>query len=139
MRGHQGGQRAGREARCYSSGCGIIALFKPPFKPTNRRDPRMKPKLNPEVLKLRFVSFLTALAGYGFSTLAKTILLVSTSIAGLSAFRVIERLQPLHHFSACSQPLRSVHRTWPSGRTRHDSYPLRTAARRQRRLAMTSV
>jgi len=33
-----------------------------------------------------------ALAGYGFSTLAKTILLVSTSIAGLSAFRVIERL-----------------------------------------------
>ena len=48
MRGHQGGQRAGREARCYSSGCGIIALFKPPFKPTNRRDPRMKPKLNPQ-------------------------------------------------------------------------------------------
>ena len=33
-----------------------------------------------------------ALAGYGFSTLAKTILLVSTSIAGLAAFRVIERL-----------------------------------------------
>lgn len=33
-----------------------------------------------------------ALAGYGFSTLAKTILLVSTTIAGLSAFRVIERL-----------------------------------------------
>ena len=33
-----------------------------------------------------------AVAGYGFSTLAKTILLVSTSIAGLSAFRVIERL-----------------------------------------------
>ena len=33
-----------------------------------------------------------ALAGYGFSTLAKTILLVSSSIAGLSAFRVIERL-----------------------------------------------
>jgi MFS family permease len=32
------------------------------------------------------------LAGYGFSTLAKTILLVSTSVAGLSAFRVIERL-----------------------------------------------
>jgi MFS family permease len=32
------------------------------------------------------------LAGYGFSTLAKTILLVSTSIAGLSAFRVLERL-----------------------------------------------
>ena len=31
-----------------------------------------------------------ALAGYGFSTLAKTILLVSTSVAGLSAFRVIE-------------------------------------------------
>lgn len=106
-------------------------------------------KLNPEVLKLGFVSFLTdlsseaifsvfavffttvagassallglvegladfsasslnylagwlsdrsgkrkvfALAGYGFSTLAKTILLVSTSIVGLSAFRVIERL-----------------------------------------------
>jgi len=33
-----------------------------------------------------------ALAGYGFSTLAKTILLVSTSIAGLASFRVIERL-----------------------------------------------
>ncbi len=33
-----------------------------------------------------------ALAGYGFSTLAKTLLLLSTSIAGLSAFRVIERL-----------------------------------------------
>ncbi len=33
-----------------------------------------------------------ALAGYGFSTLAKTLLLVSSSIAGLSAFRVIERL-----------------------------------------------
>jgi MFS family permease len=33
-----------------------------------------------------------ALAGYGFSTLAKTILLVSSSIAGLAAFRVIERL-----------------------------------------------
>ena len=33
-----------------------------------------------------------ALAGYGFSTLAKTILLVSTSVAGLGAFRVIERL-----------------------------------------------
>ncbi len=32
------------------------------------------------------------LAGYGFSTLAKTILLVSTSVAGLGAFRVIERL-----------------------------------------------
>ena len=48
MRGHQGGQRAEREARCYSSGCGIIALFKPPLKPTNRRDPRMKPKLNPQ-------------------------------------------------------------------------------------------
>jgi MFS family permease len=32
------------------------------------------------------------LAGYGFSTLAKTILLASTSIAGLSAFRVVERL-----------------------------------------------
>ena len=32
------------------------------------------------------------LAGYGFSTVAKTILLVSTSIAGLGAFRVIERL-----------------------------------------------
>ena len=33
-----------------------------------------------------------ALAGYGFSTLAKTILLISSSIAGLSIFRVIERL-----------------------------------------------
>ncbi|MGA7181086.1 MAG: MFS transporter [Thiobacillaceae bacterium] len=33
-----------------------------------------------------------ALAGYGFSTLAKTILLISTSIAGLGVFRVIERL-----------------------------------------------
>jgi len=33
-----------------------------------------------------------ALAGYGFSTLAKTLLLVSASIAGLSMFRVIERL-----------------------------------------------
>jgi MFS family permease len=32
------------------------------------------------------------LAGYGFSTLAKTILLASTSIAGFGAFRVIERL-----------------------------------------------
>lgn len=33
-----------------------------------------------------------ALAGYGFSTLAKTILLVSSSVLGLSLFRVIERL-----------------------------------------------
>jgi MFS family permease len=33
-----------------------------------------------------------ALAGYGFSALAKTILGVSTSIVGLSLFRVIERL-----------------------------------------------
>jgi MFS family permease len=33
-----------------------------------------------------------ALAGYGFSTLAKTILLVTNSIVGLGAFRVIERL-----------------------------------------------
>lgn len=33
-----------------------------------------------------------ALAGYGFSTLAKTILLVSASITGLAMFRVIERL-----------------------------------------------
>ena len=33
-----------------------------------------------------------ALAGYGFSTLAKVILLVSSSIAGLTVFRVIERL-----------------------------------------------
>lgn len=33
-----------------------------------------------------------ALAGYGFSTLAKIILLVSSSIVGLSFFRVIERL-----------------------------------------------
>jgi len=32
------------------------------------------------------------IAGYGFSTLAKTILLVSSSVAGLAAFRVIERL-----------------------------------------------
>lgn len=33
-----------------------------------------------------------AIAGYGFSTLAKTILLASSSILGLSLFRVIERL-----------------------------------------------
>lgn len=33
-----------------------------------------------------------ALAGYGFSTLAKIILLVSSSVAGLSIFRVVERL-----------------------------------------------
>lgn len=33
-----------------------------------------------------------ALAGYGFSTLAKMILLISSSVAGLGAFRVIERL-----------------------------------------------
>jgi MFS family permease len=33
-----------------------------------------------------------ALAGYGFSTLAKIILLVSSAIAGLGLFRVIERL-----------------------------------------------
>ena len=33
-----------------------------------------------------------ALAGYGFSTLAKVILLVSSSITGLTIFRVIERL-----------------------------------------------
>lgn len=33
-----------------------------------------------------------ALAGYGFSTLAKVILLVSNSVTGLSLFRVIERL-----------------------------------------------
>lgn len=33
-----------------------------------------------------------ALAGYGFSTLAKMILLVSSSIIGLGVFRVIERL-----------------------------------------------
>jgi MFS family permease len=32
------------------------------------------------------------LAGYGFSTLAKTILLMSNSIAGLGMFRVVERL-----------------------------------------------
>jgi MFS family permease len=32
------------------------------------------------------------LFGYGFSTLAKSILLVSSSVAGLSVFRVIERL-----------------------------------------------
>lgn len=32
------------------------------------------------------------LAGYGFSTLAKVILLVSSSVAGLTIFRVIERL-----------------------------------------------
>lgn len=35
---------------------------------------------------------LLALAGYGFSTLAKVILLLSSSITGLAAFRVIERL-----------------------------------------------
>lgn len=33
-----------------------------------------------------------ALAGYGFSTLAKTILLVTNSITGLALFRVVERL-----------------------------------------------
>lgn len=33
-----------------------------------------------------------ALAGYGFSTLAKMILLFSSSVVGLSIFRVIERL-----------------------------------------------
>jgi MFS family permease len=33
-----------------------------------------------------------ALAGYGFSTLAKIILLLSSSVVGLSIFRVIERL-----------------------------------------------
>jgi MFS family permease len=33
-----------------------------------------------------------ALAGYGFSTLAKLILLISSSVAGLTLFRVIERL-----------------------------------------------
>lgn len=33
-----------------------------------------------------------ALAGYGFSTLAKIILLVSSSVVGLGAFRIIERL-----------------------------------------------
>jgi MFS family permease len=33
-----------------------------------------------------------ALAGYGFSTLAKCILLISSTVAGLGAFRVIERL-----------------------------------------------
>jgi len=33
-----------------------------------------------------------ALAGYGLSTLAKTLLLVSSSVAGLALFRVIERL-----------------------------------------------
>jgi MFS family permease len=33
-----------------------------------------------------------ALAGYGFSTLAKIILLISSSVTGLSVFRVIERL-----------------------------------------------
>lgn len=33
-----------------------------------------------------------ALAGYGFSTLAKVILLISSSVAGLTFFRVIERL-----------------------------------------------
>ena len=32
------------------------------------------------------------IAGYGFSTLAKTILLITSSIVGLSMFRVIERL-----------------------------------------------
>ena len=33
-----------------------------------------------------------ALSGYGFSTLAKIILLISSSVAGLSVFRVVERL-----------------------------------------------
>lgn len=33
-----------------------------------------------------------ALAGYGFSTLAKLILLLGSSVAGLSIFRVVERL-----------------------------------------------
>jgi MFS family permease len=33
-----------------------------------------------------------AMAGYGFSTLAKVILLISSSVTGLSVFRVIERL-----------------------------------------------
>ena len=33
-----------------------------------------------------------AIAGYGFSTLAKVILLVSSSVTGLAVFRVIERL-----------------------------------------------
>ena len=33
-----------------------------------------------------------ALAGYGFSTMAKTLLLFSASVAGLGTFRVIERL-----------------------------------------------
>jgi len=33
-----------------------------------------------------------ALAGYGFSTMAKGLLLLSSSVAGLGAFRVIERL-----------------------------------------------
>lgn len=33
-----------------------------------------------------------ALAGYGFSTLAKVILLISSSVAGLGIFRVVERL-----------------------------------------------
>src|SRR5450759_2622133 len=33
-----------------------------------------------------------ALSGYGFSTLAKIILLISSSVVGLSVFRVIERL-----------------------------------------------
>jgi MFS family permease len=33
-----------------------------------------------------------ALSGYGFSTLAKIILLISSSVVGLSSFRVIERL-----------------------------------------------
>jgi MFS family permease len=33
-----------------------------------------------------------ALAGYGFSTLAKTMLLASSSVAGLAVFRVVERL-----------------------------------------------
>lgn len=33
-----------------------------------------------------------SLAGYGFSTLAKVILLVSNSVTGLTVFRVIERL-----------------------------------------------
>ncbi len=35
---------------------------------------------------------LLALAGYGFSTLSKTILVATTAVAGLAAFRVVERL-----------------------------------------------
>ena len=46
------------------------------------------------------------MAGYGFSTLAKTILLVSNSILGLSVFRVIERLGRCHGWMSPRKPIR---------------------------------